>query len=267
MIPLRSTVIIGTIGALTAAGGVALAQDDESSKEPAAIIADATRDLAKVKSYHLAGTIVDEDGRTTLSADVFASGDGRLVLSNKNEKAQLIARAGKAYIKANRAYWRDVSGKGKRADKVVRAFTGRWIILDESDKSAASLLEEFTPKRLAACLRGGVGTLSKAGTATVAGQPAVVLKDAGDKPGTTAGSYYFTSKAPVLPLRATSSGKAKPGKTKDKACSSDTGNASDRSDIAFSRFGKVAKVTPPRGALTIEQAVRGGSDDGGTTPA
>jgi hypothetical protein len=266
MIPLRSTVVIGTAGALAMAGGVALAQDDESAKEPSAIVADATRDLAKVKSYHLAGTVVDEDGRTKLTADVLANGDGRLTLTNKGQRAQFVTLPGKVYIKANAAFWRDAGGKDATS-KVVRALAGRWIRQSASEnRSAASLLGEFAPKRLAACLSGGVGTLSKAGTATIAGQPAVVLKDAGDKPGTAPGRYYFTTKAPVLLLRATSTGKAKPGKAKDAKCSSDSEGSSDRSDLTLSRFGKVAKVTAPRGAVTVEQAV-GGSGDGGTTPA
>lgn len=264
MIPLRSTLVIAGAGVLAGAGGVALAQDDESAKEPSAIVADASRDLAQVKSYHFAGTITDEDGRTKIAADVLASGDGRLSLSNKGEKAQLISVRGKSYIKANAAFWRDVSDKDT-PKKVIARLSGRWIVQGD-DEGDEALTSDFAPKRLAKCLRTGVGTLRKAGTGTVAGQAAVVLKDAGDKPGTAPTRYFFTTTAPILPLRIVQTGKAKAGKPKDASCGS-ADDTTTASDITLSRFGKVAKVTAPHGAVTPEQAVRGGSRGGGTTPA
>lgn len=258
--------MIASIGALATAG-VALAQDDESSKDAAAIVADAARDTAKVSSYHLAGTLVDPGGRTTLSADVFASGSGRLALSGRGVKARFVVLPGKMYVNANAAFWRNAGGT-KLRPSVVRRLADRWPEEPAKDStSAESLLGDFRPRQFARCLTGGAGTLSKAGTATVAGQRAIVLKDAGDQPGTAPSTYYFTATAPILPLKAVQTGKPKVGKAKDPRCGdvskSESESTATGSSLSFSRFGKVAKVTAPRGAVTVKEAV--GGDGGGTT--
>lgn len=264
--------MIVSLGALATAG-VALAQDDESSKDASAIAADAARDTAKVGSYHLAGTLADKSGRTKIAADVFASGSGRLTLDGGGVKARFVALPGKLYVNANAAFWRN-AGDEKLKTSIVRKLAGRWI--EEPAKggsSTVSLLGDLRPKQFASCLTDGVGTLSKAGTATVAGQTAIVLKDAGDKPGTAPSTYYFTSKAPVLPLKMVQNGAPRAGKAKDPRCGdvsqSESKDAASGSSLAFSRFGKVAKVTAPRGAVTVKEAVGGGGagGDAPTTPA
>lgn len=263
---LRSTALIMSAGAVATAGGVALAQDGggESAKEPAAIVADAARDLAQVKSFHFAGREVDKGGTTKLSGDAFANGTGRVTLSEGQVKARLVEVSGNLYINANAAFWRSTV-KGV-SSKVVRKFAGRWI-RQPSDKDS-SLIGDLTPKKLAACLDGGLGTLTKVAPATVAGQQAIVLQDAGDKPGTSPARYYLTSTPPILLLRAVQTGKTKPGKTNDPDCPSDADDTTTSSDLALSRFGKVAKVTAPHGSVTPEQAVGGsGAGDAPSTPS
>lgn len=263
---LRSTIVIMSIGALATAGGVAVAQDSgESAKDANAIMADAAHDLAQVKSYHFAGRDREDGVTSKLTGDALANGSGRFTLTTSKEKAQFVELPGVVYIKANAAFWRTTGEK--LSSNVVRKLANRWI-RQKADKDA-SIVSEFAPKKLAACLTGGTGTLSKAGTATIAGQQALVIEDAGDKPGTTPSRYYLTSKPPILLLRAVQTGKPKPGTTKDKSCSDDSGDDdSTSSDLAFSRFNKVPRVTAPHGAVTPEQAVRGTSGQNApSTPA
>jgi hypothetical protein len=262
---LRSTAVIISAAAAATAGGVALAQDggDESAKEPSAIIADAARDLAKVKSFHFVGSDVDKGATTRLSGDAFANGTGRVTLTSGKAKARLVELPGTIYINANAAFWRETVED--ITAKVVRKLEGRWI-RQPADKES-SLISGTTPKKLAGCLEGSLGTLSKVAPATVGGQKAIVLQDAGDKPGTAPGRYYFTSTPPILLLRAVQTGKAKPGKTKDPDCADGGTSTSTRSDLLLSRFNKVAKVTAPRGAVTPEQAVGGGGNDAPSTPS
>jgi hypothetical protein len=261
----RSTVLIMSAAGAVTAGGVAVAQDngDESAKDPKAIVADAARDLAKVKSFHFAGTDVEKSGTTKLSGDAFANGSGRVTLAQGKAKARIVELPGTLYINGNAAFWRATVKDA--SSKVVARLTGKWI-RQPSDKES-SVIAGTTPKRLASCLTDGLGTLSKAGTATVGGQPAIVLQDAGDKPGSTPGKYYFTTKPPILLLRAVQTGKTKPGKTGNKDCDDDTSDASTRSDLVLSQFGKAAKVTAPHGAVTPEQAAKGGSGSGGGSDA
>lgn len=251
-----------SVAAAATGAGVALAQEDEASKDPQAIVADAARDLAKVKSFHFAGSEVEKGRTTRISGDAFANGSGRVTLAQGKAKARIVEVSGAIYINANAAFWR-TSG-GDDSAKVVRKLADRWI-REPSDRSS-SVIADTTPKKVAACLTGGLGTLSKLPPTTIGGQKVIVLKDAGDRPGTTPGRYFFTSTPPILLLRAVQTGKAKPGKTKNPDCDDDGGDATTRSDLSLSRFNKVTKVTAPRGAVTPEQAVGGGGTDAPSTP-
>jgi hypothetical protein len=259
----RSTALIMSAAALATAG-VAFAQDggEESSKEPAAIVSDAARDLSAVKSFHFAGTEVDQGTTVRLVGDAFANGTGRVTLTQGRLTARFVELPGVIYIKANKTFWRET---GERiSDRLAGRLADRWI--RQPSSKDLSLVSELTPKKLAKCLTGSTGTMSKAGSATVSGQQAIVLRDAGDKPGTYPGRYYFTDKAPVLLLRVVQTGKVKPGRAKAGSCE-DGDDTSTRSDVTFSRFGKVAKVTAPHGAVTPEQAAGGGTGDAPSTPA
>ena len=172
------------------------------------------RDLAKVKSFHFAGRDVDQGATTKLSGDAFANGTGRVAFAVGQAKARLVELPGTIYINGNAAFWRQ-SDKDISA-KLVRRLADRWI--RQPSGKDLSLIADLTPKKLAACLAGGTGTMSKLPGATLGGQTAIVLRDAGDKPGTYPGRYYFTSTPPILLLRVVQTGKAKPGATKSRAC-------------------------------------------------
>ena len=252
--------------ALGAGGAVALADDGESAKDPRAIIADAKRDLAKVKSYHFAGQETDKGSVTKLTGDVFASGSTRLTITDGKATARLVVLPKAVYIKGNTAFWRTSGGK-KLSAAALRKLADRWI--KETTKQAgdsSSLVGEVSPKHLASCLDTGTGTLTAQPSAKVAGQDAVVLQDAGDKPGTAPGRYYLTAGAPVLPLRIVQTGPRKKGTPANADCGDAKSDTSTRSDLTFSRFGKVAPITAPHGAIALDDLAQGGGGGGGGTP-
>jgi hypothetical protein len=245
----RSTVLTISLAAAVAVagcgGGDSTSGDGaEMSKDVAAILAKVQRDLAKVKSMHIE---VTAKGKSRMAADVFASGQTALDLTTGASKARVLLLLPSAvYIKGNRAYWEAGAGSAV-ADKV----SGRWVKAPPATgKALKSMVDRFTPKRLAECTYTGSGTLSVKGTDTVDGQEVVVLQDAGDKPGTVPGLSYVTTRAPFLPLRAVVTGKRKPGGTVDKRCGTDEDPGAG--EVTFSAFDAVPEITAPKGAIDLE---------------
>jgi hypothetical protein len=261
----RSTVLTMSI-ALAGAGGaagavIASADGGEADKDPKAILQDVKRDLANVKSLHFAGSEKDKDGTTKLAADIVGSTAARLTISEGGATAQMVLLPKAMYIKANAAFWKTA---GKDGGTLAKKAGGRWIKMSaKTFGSVTSLTKEFSPKELASCTDVGLGTITKKSTGTLAGHPVVLLQDAGDKPGTTPGVLYVTTDGPILPLRAVQTGKRKPGGKIDKKCQ-DADDTSTSSDLTFSNFNKVAKITAPKHAVALEDLAGSGGGSTGT---
>jgi hypothetical protein len=255
----RSTVLtmsIALAGAGAAGAVIASADGGEADKDPKAILQDVKRDLATVKSLHFQGSEKDKDGTTKLAADVVGSTSANITITENTATAHLILLPSAAYLKGNAAFWKTT---GKNGDAVAKKVGSHWVkVPAKTVGSFGSLAKEFSPKQLASCVDVGLGTLTKKSTGTLAGKPVVLLQDAGDKPGTTPGVLYVTTDGPILPLRAVQTGKRKPGGKIDKQCQ-DADDTSTSSDLTFSNFNKVAKITAPHGALTLEDLAGGGS--------
>jgi hypothetical protein len=262
----RSTALIMLIPVLAAGAGgtMALAQSGgEAEKDPQAIIADVKRDLGKVKSYHLAGTATEDGVTVKVSGDVFASGPASVTFTEGKATARMVVLSKAVYLKANAAFWKATGGK-KDGATLARKLAGRWVKESSQDgKDLTAMFDDLTPKHLAKCIDQGTGTLTKRPSEAVAGQEAIVLQDAGDKPGTTPGRIYISAGDPVLPLRIVQTGPRKAGKAASSSCD-DPDDKSTRSDVVLSRFDKVAKITAPRGARSLEDIVK---EDDNTTPA
>jgi hypothetical protein len=266
MVRRRSTALIMSIPVLTAGAGgaAALAQSGgEAEKDPQAIIADVKRDLGKVKSYHFVGSETEGGVTAKLSGDVFASGPASVTVTEGKATVRMVVLPKAVYLKANAAFWRATGGK-EDGPTLARKLAGRWVKESSKDgKDLTATFDDLTPKHLAKCIDQGRGTLTKRPSETIAGQEAVVLQDVGDKPGTTPGRIYISAGDPALPLRIVQTGPRKVGKAASSSCD-DPDDKSTRSDVALSRFDKVAKITAPRGARSVEDIVK---EDANTTPA
>jgi hypothetical protein len=246
---------------LAASGGPPASAADEASKSPKRIIADLSRDLRKVKNYHFAGTQVDGSGGSSVAGDVTASGRANVVIRQGTTAVRVVLLPSAAYLRGNDAYWRKAGGQD--GTSVARELAGRWVKLPSSGaKEFASLFEDLSPKRLAACAAVGTGTLTKGAQATVGGRKAIVIVDQGDKPGTTPGKLYVSASGRVLPLRVTQTGRRRAGGHLDPRCQ-DEDDDSTASDVRFSAFDKPLSIAAPKGAITIP----GGGGDAPGTPA
>ena len=87
------------------------------------------------------------------------------------------------------------------------------------------------------------------------GQPAVVIVDKGDKPGTSPGKLFVAATGRPFPLRVLATGKARPGGKKTRCSDSsgkDSGAAGD--ELTFSRFNEELKLTAPPNPLDLRKA-------------
>ena len=224
-------------------------QGDEASKSPEDILADATRDLGAVHSYHVAGTGSGSDGSMRIVGDVDASGPMRFRLDQGRQKFGLIITKSATYVRASRDFWRR-QGHIKRA-KELKLLSDRWIKVP-GGQGVADLGKQFTPATLAHCLTTNLGTVTKRPTTTLEGRRVIVLADKGDKPGTNPGLLYLTSAGRILPVRAVQTGRQRRGGHPEAACGG-TDRTTTHTDIRFSRFDKPVKIGAPAKALDLTQ--------------
>ena len=228
---------------------------DTASKPPKQILSDVQSAVAKVHSYHLAGTITDKDGPGQLVGDVAAPSSLRFTIKQGGRAAQLVVTESNAYLRASRSFWQSQGGIPAKAIKLL---SNRWVKVPASAKGGpGDLVAEFAPKNFARCLASQTGTVTKGGTKTFSGQKVVVLQDKGDKPGTNPGQLYIAASGPALPLRVLQTGPQKPGGSADPTC----GGGSDTTksaDVRLSNFDKDVKISAPPGALDLQKLAAGG---------
>jgi hypothetical protein len=225
-------------------------QGDESSKTADQMMADMTRDLGAVHSYHVEGTARDKSGTSTLVGDVDASGRLRVRASEGNEEFAVIATKSAAYVRANREFWRrEGHVKGK---KTLKLLSGRWIKVPGL-QDIPGLVEQLAPATLGHCLSTEAGTITKRGTTTFQGRHVIVLAGKGDKPRTAPGLLYLTSAGRILPVREVQTGRRHSGGQPDPQCGDTTDTSTTHSDIRLSRFDKPVQIAPPAHPLDLSQ--------------
>jgi hypothetical protein len=229
-----------------------------AAKSPQEILTAASAALGKVHSFHMSGTEKDAKGPLSLSGDVSLPGKAKLTLRQGAGIVDFVVIGTEAYIKANNAFWQAQKGTGA----VATLLADKWVKVPAASTPGFGEFTSITdPAKIGHCLlQSHLGTVTKAGSGSVAGQSTVVLEDKGDAPGSSPGKVYIASSGPPLPLRAVQTGAKKAGGTPDAMCG-DTGTSSTTitSDLTLSNYGKPVAITAPAGALDLSKL------GGGTT--
>jgi hypothetical protein len=246
--------LMATVLAATAVGGFAAApvlSADRSDASAQEILRDVQADLAKVRSFHIAGVSRDADGTTRLSADVTTAGSLRLRASMSGQAFTLLKVHNASFLRANLAYWRNAAGASS-AD--ASRLADRWIRLDAATaKALAPVYEQLTPQYLARCVSSDLGTIRKVGTGTIGGRKAIILEDAGDKPGSSPGRLWVPVSGAALPLRETQTGPEKPGGATTGPCADDDDepDTTRSADLRLTQYNHVPTIRAPKGALKL----------------
>jgi hypothetical protein len=223
----------------TAKASTAARGEGVASKSPVQIVVAAQAALRSAEGFVAAGTLrqdgeavrlhIVDGGATKLQVQISASG----------KSAEIIALAGAGYVRGNQAFW------SAQAGAQAAGLANRWIELPASASPKLTAgFGEFAPSTLARCLGEDLGTLSRDGTTTVEGKPAVVVHQAGNVPGSNPGTLAVATSGPAYPLRVTSTGPTRPGGKID-ACN--TGKGSDtQGSLTLSDFDHAPAITAPK---------------------
>jgi hypothetical protein len=221
-------------------GTQATAEPERSTDE---ILSDVARALGKVRSYHVEGESVDEDGRGQFEGDVTASGSMRFSVRVGDARARMVIAGSTSFLNANGQFWRTQS---RAPEATARLLSDRWVKVPPGGQNP---LGNMAPETVAYCLTHDIGTVVVKGRQRFAGQDVVVLTDRGDKPGTAPGDLYVGESG--LPLRVVQTGPRRPG-THDARCGDADGTTTE-SDIRLSAFDEPVEITAPPGALDLSR--------------
>jgi hypothetical protein len=214
----------------------------------AQILSGAAAALENVRSYHIEGESVDEDGRTRIEGDVSASGSMRFTFGLGGARAQVLIAGSDTFLKANRQFWRTQGGSVPEG--TLRLLSERWVKAPSGGGSLRASFDRMLPEAVAYCFTHDVGTVVNRGARRFAGRDVVVLTDKGDKPATAPGDLYVSESG--LPLRVVQTGPRAPG-SPDPRCG-DPDSKTKESDYRLSAFDEPVQITAPAGALDLSGA-------------
>jgi len=244
--------------ALAAAGivaGCGSSKSGEAAKSPQAIVKDASRALAAVHSFTATGKVRISGHPGTISVAFQRPASLRFDLASAgNAKASVVLIGNAAYLNADKAFYLAQGGGGATAASLL---AGRWLKLPVSTAGLSSLTGEFKLATLSHCLAVGHGTLSSGGSASVGGRDAVIVTDAGDKPGTTPGRLYVATKGAPYPLRIQSTGATRSGGVSDALCKGTSGLHDSGTNVTFTSFDRHLDISAPPKALSLSQIAGG----------
>jgi hypothetical protein len=131
--------------------------------------------------------------------------------------------------------------------------TDRWIDLPvASSRAFTATLGSLAPNTLARCLTEDHGTLSIAGTTIVKHRRAIVVKDAGNAPGSSPGTLAIASAGSPYPLTLTVTGGKRAGGHIDVCNEGKATTETGR--LTLGDFGHVPPIRAPANVLSLAQA-------------
>lgn len=199
---LLGTAVLGTAACGTstsstsaASNGAAIASASARPSDPLTgltadqIAARTTADLKTVSSVHITGLAADSGQVVTLNLTLGAKGcQGQMGI--KGEGTFSLLKIGKTvWIKPDNQFWK-YAGGSSLTPAVMQILAGKYIKPSAKDSSLGSLGAFCSPGQFAAAFVGQASGLSKDGTTTITGQPALRIKDDGDS-----GVLYITVSA------------------------------------------------------------------------
>lgn len=235
-------------------GGSHAGPTDRASASPQEIIKQSAAALGRIHSYSLNGVDVDANGRTKISLDVTDGGAMRGSYRGGGDGDFAFVVYGTAtYVKGDRSYWED--GASPRGRRLASRLAGRWVKVPRSiGVKLQDDVKRLLPTRQSQCLSHHLGTLTVDGTRTYRGRKVIVVRDAGDKPGTTDSELWVPATGPALPVRELTHARTRPGGTFDPACDDPTPDTATRSSTRIDDFDAVRPIRPPKDPLDLQPA-------------
>jgi hypothetical protein len=215
----------GTTSSASAQGGGAL--DGLSADQ---IASKATADLKVVSSVHVKGAVKSSGQNMALDLTLGTQGcTGTMGISGQG--SFVLLKIGQTlWIKPDDAFWKHAAGSDGAG--VIDLLSGKFIKTSASGSSLASIGDLCNPAKFAKSFGSNMTGMAKGSTTTIAGQPALQIKDTGDS-----ASAYVTVEAKPEFLRL------------------DGGGSNGQLD--FTNYNAPLHLTPPSAADTLDGAKYG----------
>ncbi len=199
-----------------------------ASKTPAEILALAKSAAAGAATVHVAGSIVNGGRPISINMELVAGkgGQGRVALDGFS--IELVDADRLLYVKGSSGFYSRLAGPN-----AARALQGRWLRGPADSEAMAPLASLTDLGKLLDSALAEHGTLSRGAEATVNGEQAVGVTDPA-----AGGTLYVAATGSPYPLEVFKSG---------------AGGAK----IVFDRWNRPVTLTPPRGAIDVEQLQSG----------
>ena len=247
---LASTAIMGMATACSSAGSTAASSTSTASTSATAgrtasagaqsgaldgltadqIASRATSDLKTVSSVHVNGTVKSSGQNITLDLTLGTQGcTGTMGISGEGSFV-LLKIGNSLWIKPDDTFWKKAAGSAGSA--VTDLLSGKYIKPSNSGSSLASIGDLCNPAKFATSFGGNMTGMVKGTTTTIAGQPALQIKDSGDP-----ASAYVTESAKPEFLRL------------------DGGGSNGKLD--FTQYNAPLHLTPPPASKVLDGAKYG----------
>lgn len=184
--------------ALAGCGGSSPSGNGVATKSPAQIVAAAKAAAAGAATVHVAGSIVSEGEPISLDMELVAGKGGRGRITLAGLTVELIDVDRSLYINGSPSFYARFAGP---AD--ARALQGKWLKGPAERGPLRSLASLTDLGELIDTALAGHGALTRAGTTTVAGRPAVGVTDRA-----RGGTLYVAATGTPYPLEVAERGAA-----------------------------------------------------------
>jgi hypothetical protein len=171
----RAAIGLAAAGAMLLAGygssaSFASSASSAPPRSPAATVAQMKSAVNAASSVHLAGVLRDGGRAVGLDIGLIRSGEFAGTITDNGVPLILTDAGGKIYVKATPAFLKEL----KVSPALCSLMCGKYVELTAAQ--SAALAGDFTMQKLLASLTGKLPKFANAGTTTVRGQPAQVLR-------------------------------------------------------------------------------------------
>lgn len=237
------TSVSSTVPAASPSAPPSAAPNRAGSKAAWRVLTDAAGALRNVHGYVMRGVLTQGERRVRLELRVSSLSSMDMTVSTGPSTWQIRVVPAGYYLRANAVFWR--GHFGARAAAVA---AGHWLqVPSSSARTFTSTLRSVAPGNLSRCMLENHGALSIAGRTRVDGRSAIMIRDAGNAPGSTPSLLAITANGPRYPLWVRPTGPGRPGGHID-VCND--GHAGDMGgSVTFGDYGHVPVIQAPKDVL------------------
>ena len=212
---------------LTGCGGHSKAapRNDEASKPPARVLADAKAAATSASSVHVSGSIESNGTPVTVDLTMVRGKGAKGSMTTNGLQFDLLRIGDTAYIHGSDAFWQHYAGAG-----IAQLLHGRWVEASVRQPRFRSLAPLTSIGLLLGAVSSHHGKLANDGTTTYEGQQVVLIRDTSDN-----SKLYVAATGKPYPVAITGGRRGQSG------------------TITFDDWNEPVSLSAPKGAIDISQ--------------